>query len=227
MLCLYLQAPFGVFRVFASGSFRPTASFITPSAAYGLILNAAGVDMRQAEGNTPMTLIRTGLPSVRLAIAAIEFPALHSIFQQLHNYPVGPMGKERAGDTKGSKYNIIPVRREFLSGIKAHICIDGNPELETWVSEGLAGKRPHAYGVPFLGDNNFLIDRFEPVYDLLPAYWYEMISEDEEGARDHVTRLTITIDRSDMSRTRSALFAPTKSKITEPPPKAWVEVNYS
>ncbi len=226
MLCLFLQAPFGVFRVFASGSFRPTAGFITPSAAYGLILNAAGVDMRSIDEDLPMTVIRGGLPSVRLAIAAIEFPALHSLFQQLHNYPVGTTGKERAGATKGAKYNIIPVRRELLSGLKAYICLDGNSELEALLLEGLAGKGRQRYGLPFLGDNNFLIDRFEPVSDPLPAYWYEMVDESEEGVRDRVTRLSITIDRADMSRSRSALFAPTETKMTEPPPKAWVEINY-
>ena len=61
MLCLYLQAPFGVFRTFMAGSFRPTASFITPSAAYGLLLNVAGIEMRRDDGKSPMTLTAQGL----------------------------------------------------------------------------------------------------------------------------------------------------------------------
>ena len=42
MLCLYVQAPFAACRTFTAGWYRPTATFLTPSAAYGLILNVAG-----------------------------------------------------------------------------------------------------------------------------------------------------------------------------------------
>jgi CRISPR-associated protein Cas5t len=228
MLCLYLQAPFGVFRTFTAGSFRPTADFITPSAAYGLLLNIAGIEMRDYNSESTMTLIKKNLPKIQLALGNLELPLKHSIYQQLHNYPVGSSGKQREADAKGNKYNIVPVRRAFLSGIKAYICIDGNDELETGIKEGLSGNVTHPYGLPFLGDNNFLIDRFEPVKERKPAYWYEKIEgDDEEGLREHITRLTITIDREDMSKTRSALFAPTKERAIDIPEKAWVEICYS
>ncbi len=227
MLCLYLQARFAVFRTFTGGSFRPTAGFITPSAAYGLLLNVAGIEMRRDEGDSPMTLIRAGLPSAKLAIGALEWPERHGIFQQLHNYPVGAAGKEHAADTMGNKYNIVPVRREFLSNVKAYIRMDGNPDLETWVREGIAGNRPRAYGLPFLGDNNFLIDRLEPEESPGPAYWFEKMEDDNrDEIRDRITRVTVTIDRADMSLTTSALFAPTKEKAIEPPAGAWIEVHY-
>ncbi|MGO9688901.1 MAG: CRISPR-associated protein Cas5 [Syntrophobacteraceae bacterium] len=227
MLCLYLQAPFAVFRTFTGGSFRPTAGFITPSAAYGLLLNAAGIEMRHFDNDSLMTLIKKDLPSVKLAIAALDWPNQHSIFQQLHNYPIGTSGKEHAPSAKGSKYNIVPVRREFLSNIKAYIRMDGNDELESWVLDGLTGRRPRDYGLLFLGDNNFLVDRFEPVTDPLPAYWFEKIAEGQNGLRDRITRLTLSIDRADLSRTRSALFAPIENKTLEPPQGAWVDVSYS
>jgi CRISPR-associated protein Cas5t len=106
--------------------------------------------------------------------------------------------------------------------------VDGNDELETWIRKGLLGERERAYGLPFLGDNNFLVDRLEPLENPLPAYWFERIdAEDQEGLRDNVTRLTITIDRKEMSRTQSSLFEPSKERIVEVPPKAWVEVIYS
>ena len=54
----YLQAKFAAFRPFVSGSFRPTAGFITPTAAYGLLLNIAGIEMRHDDGQSVMTLIR-------------------------------------------------------------------------------------------------------------------------------------------------------------------------
>ena len=227
MLCLYLEAPFATFRTFTAGSFRPTAEFITPSAAYGLLLNVAGIEMRDYRENLPMTVIRHDLPKYRLALGALSFPLIHTIYQQIHNYPVGNQGEENAPRTKGSKYNITPTRRAFLSDLKGYICLDASPEFETQVKDGLRGKSPRTYGIPFLGDNNFLISRLEPVNDYQPAYWYEQIlSEQSEGMRNHATRLTVAVDREDMSRSRSALFAPTTEPRKSIPENAWVQVGY-
>ena len=227
MLLLKLEAPFAVFRTFAAGSFRPTAGFITPSAAYGLLLNVAGIEMRHDDGKSQMTTIKRGLPLTNIAIAALEFPLQHSIYQQLHNYPVGSSGKERKTTTKGNKYNITPARRSFMSNIKAYIAMRSNDELEDWVMEGLVGKRPRNYGLPFLGDNNFLIDRMEAVAEPKEASWFVVVDEAEEnGARDHITRLTITIDRVNMTNTKSALFAPVAEPCRKIPEKAWVQVGY-
>ncbi len=227
MLCLYLQAPFGVFRTFTAGSFRPTAGFITPSAAYGLVLNVAGIDMRNETGKE-MTEIRQGLPEFRLAMAALSFPFQHSLLQQLHNYPVGgSTGKDHAPKVKGSKYNIGPVRRSFLSDIKAYIAVEGDQPFENTVIANLNGGDSGRYGLPFLGDNNFLIDRLEPVRRMKAAYWYvPVLSQEEDPLKKGVTRLTTSIDRSDMSKTRSALFAPVSSPTEEIPEEAWVCVGY-
>ncbi|MEW6429323.1 MAG: CRISPR-associated protein Cas5 [Thermodesulfobacteriota bacterium] len=227
MLLLRLEAPFGVFRTFAAGSFRPTAGFITPSAAYGLLLNVAGIEMRHDDGNSVMTTIKKDLPRCRLAIGALEPPNRHSLFQQLHNYPVGNTGQEHRPATKGNKYNITPARRSFLGNLKAYIAMDGNDQLAGWVRDGLAGKREHQYGLPFLGDNNFLIDRLAPVTDRREAFWYTKIdATTAEDKADNVTRLTITIDRAEMGNTRSALFAPLAAPSREIPEGAWVEVGY-
>ena len=228
MICLYLQAPFGVFRTFMSGSFRATAGFITPSAAYGLLLNLAGIEMRHDDNILPMTLIAKALPPLKLALGALDWPGptRHTLFQQLHNYPVGNTGKERAPTTKGNKYNIVPVRREFLAGIRAYICADGNPELETQIVNGLNGNLPRSYGLPFLGDNNFLIDRLDVVDKPTYAHWIEKVPEGEEGIRDHVMRLSITINRADLSQTKTALFAPVKERSPHPTPLSWVTLEY-
>lgn len=225
MICYYLQARFAAFRTFTGGSFRPVAGFVTHSAAYGLLLNIAGIEQRTDDGKSPMTLIKKDLPRVKIALGAFVVPNRHSLLQQLHNYPVGASGKEHAPFTKGNKYNIIPVRREILSDIRAYIQIDGNDELEAGIREGLAGKISRQYGLPFLGDNNFLIDRFEAVANPEPVHWYEKVDEEQEGIVENITRLTLTIDRADLSQTRSALFAPTK-KRAEPPSGAWVEIGY-
>ena len=144
MISLYLEAPFAACRTFTSGWFRPTATFLTPSAAYGLILNVAGIDSRLKEeddahkSSIPASLTQPDLPDFKIAIGVptcelhgpnrgqsipeeLLFPRVHSTFQQLHNYPVGGSGKARAADCHGNKYNITPVRREFLSGLRAVI----------------------------------------------------------------------------------------------------------
>ena len=108
MMYLYVQAPFAACRTFTAGWYRPTATFLTPSAAYGLILNVAGIESRLREedaghgGKVPASLMRPGLPAVRLAVGAAAadggdpYPRVHTVYQQLHNYPVA--GKETVDD---------------------------------------------------------------------------------------------------------------------------------
>jgi CRISPR-associated protein Cas5t len=228
MFCLYLQAPFGVARTFTAGSFRPTAEFISYSATYGLLLNVAGIEMRHDDGESVMTLIKPNLPKFRLALGARSFPLQHSIYQQLHNYPVGSeTGKQYEPGAKGSKYNITPTRRAFLSDIRAYIALDADGEFESQVLAGLKGESPRTYGLPFLGDNSFLLDKLAKVEQPEPAYWYvPVLPHAAGGLRERVTRLSVTIDRADMSRTTSQLFAPTKEPVAEIPAQAWVHVRY-
>jgi CRISPR-associated protein Cas5t len=251
MLMLYVEAPFAVFRTFTAGWYRPTATFLTPSAAYGLVLNVAGIESRLREeeaghdGKTPATLTKAGLPPVELAVGAPEFvvrrgrvrpckldefffPRVQTLFQQLHNYPVGKSGAERAESTKGNKYNITPVRRELLSGLRAVIAIRGNDDLSDRVRRGLAGEFTSGrYGIPFLGDNAFLPDRLELVAEPGPVRWFERITpESDVGIRPRATRLTVQIDRADLSRTMSALFAPQEHAVMgDPPLLAWNLMN--
>jgi CRISPR-associated protein Cas5t len=239
MLCLYLQAPFAACRTFTAGWYRPTASFLTPSAAYGLALNIAGIESRLREeepahdGSAPATLTRAGLPPVRLALGvpagsgADPYPTVQTIYQQLHNYPVGSSGQERAESAHGNKYNITPVRREMLVNLRAVVCVDGSPDLEQRIRRGLNGElNEHRYGIPFLGDNAFLLDRMD-VLDVLPrCYWYEpAAAPPETGMRDRTTRLTIWIDRADLSRTCSGLFAPATEPSSIIPQSAWIEIS--
>lgn len=255
MFAIYVEAPFAAFRTFTAGWYRPTATFLTPSAAYGLLLNVAGIESRLREGEpghdgrTPGALLKpitntwqdgAGLPPVELALGAPEFlvrrgriipspeeewfPRVQTVFQQLHNYPVGKSGEERAESAKGNKYNITPVRREFLSGLRAVIALRGNDEFATRVRRGLAGESVSSrYGVPFLGDNAFLLDRLEEVPESGPVRWFERISpETGGGIRQRTSRLTMLIDRADLSRTTSALFAPGQDGIIgEAPAVAW------
>lgn len=227
MICLYIQAPFAVFRTFTAGSFRPTAGFITPSAAYGLLLNIAGIESRLDDGKSPMTLMERDLPSAKIALGALTFPQVHSLYQQAHNYPVGKTGAEHAPATKGSKYNITPIRREFLSDIRAYICLEDNPDLAERVRNGLrGGHNSSRYGLPFLGDNNFLIDILREEAGRQPAYWYEKVTESgAQSPRPRTTRLTITINRQNMANTTSALFFPRSEPQVDIPENAWVNLS--
>src|SRR5262249_9035526 len=154
------------------------------------------------------------------------FPRVQTVYQQLHNYPVGTSGSERAAWAHGSKYNITPVRREFLSDLRALIALDGNPDFEDCVRRGLRGEfNTERYGLPFLGDNALLPDRLEERTSLPPVHWYERVMEaSHRGPRSRTTRLTILIDRAELSRTTSALFAPTQAATEHIPDAAWVEI---
>jgi CRISPR-associated protein Cas5t len=258
MLWLYVEAPFAACRTFTAGWYRPTATFLTPSAAYGLVLNIAGIDSRLREGEaghdgkTPASLTRTGLPAIRLALGApavdlrgrlVEFadafPRVQTVYQQLHNYPVGKGNKvddpDNAGAkayqgdiaarrTQGNKSNITPVRREFLSDLRAVVGIDADADTLDRVRRGLTGEFPR-YGVPFLGDNNFLLDRAELVAVPRPAYWFAPVTETGAGPQPRTVRLTINIDRADLSRTTSQLFAPQTSGSAVAPPQSWILVS--
>ncbi len=225
MLCLRIEAPFAAFRTFTAGSFRPTAPFLTPSAAYGLLLNLAGVEMRDLQTEDVMTRIATGLPRLRIALGELRQPRLHTVYQQLHNYPVGSTGKEHKPKTKGSKYNIAPVRRAFLSDVAACVAVQADSGFLAAVRDGLEGHGSGRYGLPFLGDNNFLLDRAEVVAEPLAARWWRRVDSSEDSAPG-ASRLTMTIDRTDWSRTTSALFAPAESPSQNIPESAWVEVGY-
>lgn len=229
MLWLYVQAPFATFRNFTAGSFRPSAPFMTPSAAYGLLLNLAGNDdMRYDDGESAMTLIRQGLPQAEIALGSLVEPEHHCLYQQLHNYPVGPTNKEHAPACKGNKYNIAPVRRAVLSNLRACIGMRGNDALAEQIREGLAGRGPQRYGLPFLGDNNFLPDRIDLLSQPLPARWWVLVNADEEtnGPLASVARLTVSIDRADMSQTQSRLFRVGTETGSYPSEGAWVKVGY-
>lgn len=230
MLRLRVRAPFAAFRGFVAGSFRPTAPFVTPSAAYGLLLNVAALEMRRDDGESSMTVTAAGLPSCEIALGAVSFPERASLLQQLHNYPVGTTGKDRATETFGNKYNIQPIRRELLVGIDGYVCLAGNERLEERVRAGLhegarfAPEGHPRYGLPFLGDNMLLLS--DLVEDLAPrvAHWFVPVASaaDTEGAE--VARLTVWIDRAEMSRTQSGLYQWEQAARLDPPEAAWTTI---
>lgn len=226
MLQLRIRAPFGAFRTFTAGSFRPSAPFVTPSAAYGLLLNLAGIESRLDDGESVATQMRADLPRFEMALGALSFPEPQSIFQQLHNYPVGSSGQDHEEVCFGSKYNIQPIRREFLSGIDACIAVRGDGGFESALAEALKSpvSASPVYGIPFLGDNAFLVDRVDLLETSPDAHWYVRLRPEDEGILEGVCRLTVWIDRMDSSKTVAPLFYPEGKKSAEIPDGAWVAV---
>lgn len=220
---LRVQAPFAAFRWMQAGVYRATSPVIPPSAAWGFVLNLAGVETR-AMGDGVTTLVRPDAPALHLAVGSLKGPEpeVATLYQQLHSYPVGASGKELKARSHGAKYWIAPARRELLVGLDAVIGVESDDvKLLQRVRDGLEGTLPERrYGVPFAGDNNLMVDRVE-VGDAAPmAWWYERM---EAGAipRRGSCRLTVGIDRDDSSRTTSAVYAPVVSMTDEPPTDAW------
>ena len=240
MLCLYIEAPFAACRTFTAGWYRPAATFLTPSAAYGLLLNVAGIESRSTkhdeghDGRTPASLMRPpGLPQVRLALGVpsreggeAAFPEVQTVYQQLHNYPVGKEAGIAVKLSKGNKNNITPVRRELLSRVQAIVCLDGNANLEDRVRVGLRGDLNEGrYGLPFLGDNQFLLDRLEEPRNPPAARWYERVRTKPRDRAAASYDPTYNLDRPRMTcRGHDLGFTPSNESSTEPPPGAWTEI---
>jgi CRISPR-associated protein Cas5t len=226
MDCLWLRirAPFAAFRAFQAGVYRSTSPVMPPSAALGLVLNLAGIEMRDYTA-TPNLLIRKDVPCLKLAIATLpnSKSEVCTIYQQLHSYPVGNSGKtDLKPRTQGAKYWITPVRRELLVGLDMILGVQASEELLERVKKGLKGELEQSrYGLPFAGDNNFLFDRIDILDEVPAAFWYVQMQPDDPPMRGSY-RLTVGIDRADNSKTTSFLFAPVETPSSQPPENSWI-----
>jgi CRISPR-associated protein Cas5t len=221
-LWLRIRAPFAAFRGFQAGVYRSTSPVMPPSAAFGLILNLASIEMRDSTPGVT-TLIRSDLPCLKLAIGILPDTEseICTLYQQLHSYPVGASGKELKTRTHGAKFWITPVRRELLVNLDMVLGVQAERELLELVKQGLRGNlQEPRYGLPFAGDNNFLFDQIDILNELPPVLWYVKMQPDDLPMRNSY-RLTVGIDRADNSKTNSYLFAPINAPSTEPPHNAW------
>ena len=222
-LYLRLDAPVAAWRWLQAGVFRGTFPVIAPSAAWGLVLNLAGIDSRGSLQEV-VTPIRPDAPALEIAVGfdAERAGTKSSLYQQLHSYPVGNSGPELKARAHGSKYWIAPVRREVLIDQIAFIGARGPAEILDRVGPGLRGELPEPrYGLPFAGDNQFLYSRIDLLESSPCARWFVPV---EVPNRDDLsTRLTTNIDRVDASQTQAPLFAAPKEP-TQCPSAAWVRI---
>ena len=219
---LQIRAPFAAFRQFQAGGYRSTYPVSPPSAAYGLALNWAGIEMRgPLDGVT--TGIRAGLPELDIAIGLLSRPRTERVFQQLHSYPVGGAASRLSTKTHGTKYLIGPARRELLVGYHGVVGVrTTDPALAERIREGVRGESEFdRYGLPFLGDNNFMIDEVDLLTTPPPTWWYTRVVAGE-GPRRGTCHLTVGIDRADNCRTTGLRMALTNQPLECPPKAAWV-----
>lgn len=217
---LRLDAPFSAWRWLQAGVYRGTFPVIPPSAAWGLVLNLAGIDTRGSLAEV-VTPIRADAPALEIAVG-VQRPGQRSVlYQQLHSYPVGNSGLELKARSFGNKYWIAPAKREVLVGLIALVGARGAPEIIGRVMDGLAGRLDAArYGLPFAGDNQFLFSSIDVVPEATRARWYAPASGND--AIPETTRLTTNIDRGDASRTEVPLFSCGNEGPC--PPNAWVRI---
>jgi CRISPR-associated protein Cas5t len=231
-LWLRIRAPFAAFRGFQAGVYRSTSPIMPPSAAFGLVLNLAGIEMRDSTSGVT-TLIRKDLPCLKLAIGIPTritesgeiFPETDSevctLYQQLHSYPVGASGKELKALTHGAKFWITPVRREVLVGLDMILGVQADSNILERVKLGLKGQlNQPRYGLPFAGDNSFLFDQIDVLEQPPSTCWYVQMQPEDPPMRDSY-RLTVGINRADNSKTSTFLYALVNQATINPPVQAW------
>lgn len=218
---LRARAPFAAYRWLQAGVYRGSAPTMTPTAAWGLVLNVAAIETRGALDG-PVTPIRAEAPTLELAVGELAPAETSTLYQQLHSYPVGSSGKELAARVHGQKYWIAPVKREVLIGLDCIIGVRGPYDVLDRVRLGATGELDaHRYGIPFAGDNSFFFERLELVEPGADARWYTPVTS--AGPAPGSARLTVSIDRIDSSRSVSRLFMPS-APAALPPDEAWQRV---
>ena len=224
-LWLHIRAPFACFSTLRTGTYRDTMPIMPPSAAYGLILNLAGIEMRGSFRKS-ITPIRSNLPHVKLAFGSVagSNSEISVILQNMHSYPIGQTGKERKIKTYGSKYWIEPTYREVIVNLNMILGVKADLELISQIRQELNGEsdRPF-YGFPFAEDNNFLFDRIDCLDKPLSTHWFVRSNSDLELEPGAVS-LTVEIDRQDPSQTKTLLFSATQNPSSSLPDSEWLSM---
>lgn len=201
---LHYKAPFGVQRTLRQ-TYRQTLPVLTPSAAYGLLLNIAAIEMR---GKRP-----ADLPPLEIACGVIGAPAKFSLLQHAHIYPVdAKTGKGRIEETKGTKYWITPRNHEYLWQVEGVIAVRG--DLCDRIRLGLNGQLER-YGLPFYGQNDFFFSTLLEVSEIPFSQWYVP----DKGHGSH--KVTTWADHADFTSS-SEISWKTNGYSTTIPEQAWL-----
>lgn len=243
MIYVYFKAPFGAFRPFQSTELHPTANFITHSAAYGFLLGLGGIERRRKQefvgakialgvpySTTQLKEDRRRLAS-RPTIEVINMPRQGRAYRQLHKEPQSdkqtpPATRERA---KGTKPAIDIFRRDFLYGLEGFIGLD-HIDLKNIVEQGINEPEtlPYYWGLPFMGDNNFFVERIDVVDEPQPCRWFCPFEDNKSSQGERLYYLSVWTDYVDSATSKGRLFSlkdgETKDGKHQPPAKAWVSI---
>lgn len=204
---IYFKAPFGAFRPFRNVELATTTEFVTHSAAYGMLLGLAGVDRRE----------KRKYIGARIAIGCKRLPRVGRSFQQL-------IRDERALSNDGGQLTLRPFWREVLFDLEGYIGLE-HPALEELVVKGINEPSELDYwGLPFMGDNNFFLERVAAFEHMLePCRWFSLYQNQKLARGEHLRYLSVWTDYETNTRSRGLLFALTGEE-TSPPPEAWVSI---
>ena len=134
-----MQGPVRRLPPFHGGWYRPTATFLTPSAAYGLALNLAAVETpprRRPLGHDRHR--RSACRPAGIALGAVDRSRRPDALPAAPQLPGRGLGQGAEGRRPGEQVQHhhrpprVPLR------LDAYICLDGNPSLEGRVRAGLA-----------------------------------------------------------------------------------------
>lgn len=249
MLFVYFKAPFGAFRFFQSIEMSMTADFVTHSAAYGLLLGLAGIP-RERKKEYSGARIALGLKGEKLPLHGRVYQQLHWV--KLEGRVEKRKGKPPKGETlkaafersKGTKPDIRPYVREFLFGVKSYNDVSAGGasgaryrlhgfegyiglnhlQLEELVSKGVKEPATLDYrGLPFMGDNNFFLERIEVSDKPSPCRWFSKYQGQPLPRGERLHYLSVWTDYDTDSRSSTLPF--TLSSIQESPPnEAWIPI---
>ena len=210
MRFIYFKAPFAAFRPFKSFELCPTADFITHSAAYGLLLGLAGIEREDKES----------FADARIVIGRKHPAKKGRIFQQLID------GKRELAHDEGGDFNLRPFWREVLYDLEGYVGLD-HPALEEFVDKGIRHPSTLSYwGLPFMGDNNFLLERAEIHETPTPCRWFDVYKGEKLSRRERLHYLSVWTDYNTGADSRGLLFFLTEEKES-PPETAWISLRHS
>lgn len=223
MRFVHFKAPFGAFRFFQSVEMAVTADFLTHSAAYGLLLGLAGIP-REEKKTYQRIRIALGMTGEKLPIRGRAYQQLHWIKKEGRGKaePL-PVALERS---KGTKPDIRPYVREFLHGIEGWIGLEcaARPEFEQLVEDGVnQPEKLDNWGLPFMGDNNFFIERLGVSKAPSACRWFSPYEGGLLPPEERLHYLSVWTDYESNSRSGSFPFILTDVSET-PPDDAWVEI---
>lgn len=244
--CFHVYGTFGAFRTRGEiGGLKRTLSFMPPSAAYGILLNYAAIEMFTEDGK-----LRKGLPSVSLALGTPKLPEKFSILSHWHtkdgqsircsegaeealrkhwSVPVSDGEKLKKSDLI-YKWQIRPVWLGFLYEVDCYVMVRCEPFLLDRIKDGLEMKLERKGGLPYLGTNFCPIHISELVESVPECLWFRRVKRDEDVSftsdAGRAELWPIVIDRTNGARSEHGMFRPTGLQ-NDIPEDAWVTVDYS